>query len=114
MPSPVVWALFLVQLSVASPVGRVDQAKRPTLHRPRPAHIAPLTVRRSKGSYYVEAEVGTPGQVVNLQLRNDAGTTILVPSRNASCDAICNCTRSACKSVMLLFRGASTRNVLRY
>lgn len=98
--------LLLPRLSAAYPSFQWSgQETRPTLSHLHPAHIAPLTVRRSSGSYYVEAKAGTPGQVVNLQLRNDAGTTILVPSRNASCDALCNCTRSVCESVVLLYAG---------
>lgn len=108
MPSLLGLALLLLpRLSLAYPSFQWSgQETRATLSHPNnTAHIGPLTVRGSQGSYYVEAKAGTPGQVVNLQLWNDAGTTILVPSHNASCDALCNSTRSACESVVLLYAG---------
>ncbi|KAL1879871.1 hypothetical protein Daus18300_001710 [Diaporthe australafricana] len=69
---------------VASSFEKSDQDTRPTLNRGHSAHIAPLAVQRSRGSYYVEARTGTPARIVDLQLRNDAGTTIFVPPKSGS------------------------------
>lgn len=96
--------LVFPRLSVTYPWFQWNgQETKPILSHP--AQLAPLAVRKSQGSYYVEAKVGTLGQIVDLQLRNDAGTTILVPSHNASCDAFCNSTRSTCESVVILYAG---------
>ncbi|KAK2613957.1 hypothetical protein N8I77_000823 [Diaporthe amygdali] len=88
--------LILVPLSVTYSTfdGEGQEAQPALIHR-RHAPMAPLTVQRSRGSYYVTARAGTPGQTISLQLRNDAGAAIYIPQHNASSYALCNSTRNA-------------------
>lgn len=66
MSSLIGLALSVVpQLSVAYPSLQWHGQKIETVViHPRPAYIPPLTARISQGLYYVQAKVGTPGQIV--------------------------------------------------
>lgn len=67
------------------------------LHSRQLGDVKPLILERHQGSYFVRAKVGYPGQVLSLQLRNDAGAITYVPSSNASTCISGKCTMGARK-----------------
>lgn len=65
------------------------------LHSRQSGDVKPLILERHQGSYFVRTKVGYPGQILSLQLRNDAGAITYVPSSNASTCISGECTMGA-------------------
>lgn len=101
LPSPVGRLAVFILVAVFTPPVLSNVCPRPpesAVRRPWSGGVKPVRLERSRGSYYVKTEVGSPEQVLGLQLRNDAGAITYVPSSNASPCLSGKCTMGARES----------------